>query len=157
MSSRSVHAPNDEGDREPRHSDLLAALRIGLAESEVRADERQKAVLQRLDAGDRRFQSIEEKVLKIATDQAEANGAAQGVEREMKRLAEKVEGLANPVALPAAAPAHDGGIPFKHGWRSWVVITGLTLAALAALKGALMALDWVGGGITAAWQYLTHH
>lgn len=144
MPPRSVRAPEDGDEREPRHSDLMAALSTGLAASEARAEERHKAVLRSLEEGDKRFVRIEASVLQLATGQAEAKGAALAVAGEVERLAEQVQALAQ--AAPAPAPAtpaaavasveHDGGLAFKHGWRSWAAVGLIAIGILGGIEAA---------------------
>lgn len=135
MPPRSARAPERDDDREPRHSDLMRALELGLRGVEVRAEARHEAVLQRFEAGDGRFIRIEDQIQKLAEGQAEANGAAK---------------------VHAPATEHDGGFPFKHGWRSWTVVTVAILTGLGALKAALLVMDAIGAGLMTAWHNITH-
>lgn len=72
----------------------------------------------------------------------ETRDALKDVRGDIRDLREQVIKAIMPAPLAAAGasgdpPTHDGGLPYKHGWRSWLVVSGAAVAALAALRGAV--------------------
>lgn len=124
------------------HRDIIKAVDglrshvdLGFREVNARADERHKATCDRFDR-------IEERL--------------DGHTRAIGKLEGAPSCDVPHTASSGEPPEHDGGLPFKHGWRSWLAITAISITALAGLKAALMAMDAFGAGFMAAWHALTN-
>lgn len=142
MPPRPVRVPPAELP-ELSHRDIIKAVDglrshvdLGFREVNARADERHKATCDRFDR-------IEERL----DGHTRAIGKLEG--------APPCE-VAHTASAGGEPPEHDGGFPYKHGWRSWIVIGVAVLSGLAALKAALLAMDAFGAGIVTAWRALTN-
>lgn len=126
------------------HRDIIKAVDglrshvdLGFREVNARADERHRATCDRFDR-------IEERL----------DGHTRAIGKLEGAPSCDVPHTTMAGGTPPEDPEH--GLPFKKGWPRNLAIGGIVITSLAALKLALLTIDWLCGGLAAFWHTLTN-
>lgn len=103
---------------EPSHVEIIRRIDQFALEARTAHAEFKGAVTSRMDSIDKEIGYVRGRVDETCLDVA-----------ALKAASAEREGGGDP-------PVHDGGLPFKHGWRSWIALSALAVATLGGIAAA---------------------
>lgn len=128
MPPRSARTSSEEPPREQSHADIIGRIdRWGLELKQAHA-ELKGEMRGRFDGVDREIQGIRATLTGITGRVAVLEGDSAQHEQALVQVSP---------AHGGATAEHDGGLPFKHGWRSWAAIAAIGIGILGGLATAV--------------------